>query len=413
MLQRVQELHTSIEAFFKDLDDLVELSRNKNKKIKTEDFLGIDDGDSFASSSTGKKDILDGHAVQNICDLLDDMEVGILLLRKEVKEVVSIQELLLQSHVIVGSALPILSAEEVVYFKDMELLESTFQIKNKSWISVGEALSIHATISRSRLGNSNVPLIYERVNAFSETIEFLKLQVDSNNPALLRLKKAVYEIKPQLELLAYLTCEALRRSHWEELADSAFYPLNYNLFISGHGVHSVTVSKLVAHTGGGTEWKNLGSLRTLPLAELMSHGLFEQLHRIKEVTALAMMQSLIEKTLTASTFCMNNSAVALSNDWLSDPRLRDKIPFDLQRVVNCDELSVLFQYCYKAVLVAEHTAVDMNIGIFDNRINETKTTLGNIIDFIRVIPCRVLFASADYYCILGPGPHSAALDLLV
>jgi hypothetical protein len=42
-----------------------------------------------------------------------------------VREVVSVQELLLQSHVIVGSALPVLAAEEVEYFRDMDLLEVT------------------------------------------------------------------------------------------------------------------------------------------------------------------------------------------------------------------------------------------------------------------------------------------------
>jgi hypothetical protein len=256
---------------------------------------------------------------------------------------------------------------------------------------VDEAIAVHAGISAARLGSGSAAQVYERVNHFAGVIEFLDNQdrdhnhASAPNQALAKLKKLVQEISPQLELLAYLTCEALRRTHWELLADLAFAPLHYSLFVAGHGVHSVSVSELVPGPGpGGGDWRNLGALRTLPLSELLGRGLSRHLATIKDVTASALMQSMIEKTLQATTFCMNNSAAVLSADWLADPKLRDKIPFDFSRVVNISELSVLFQYCYKAVLVAEHTAVDMNIGVFDQRIGETKATLGNIIDFLKV-----------------------------
>lgn len=385
ILQKVHHLHGDIEGYMKNLDELVEIAINKNRKLRAEDFLIVETNgeDGILRSPAAEKDILDGNTVASICELLEDLETQLKGLHREVKEIISVQELLVMSHAIVGSALPVLAAEDVERFKDMEMLESQFQIKNKAWISVGEAITIHANISSTRLGNSNISAVYDRVNAFSEIIEFLKQQVDSNNPALVRLKKSVHEIKPQLEILAYLTCDALRRSHWEHLAEVAFAPLDYNLSVTGHGIHSVTVSELQTTTNGGCTWKNLGSLRSLPLSDLMSKGMSHQLQKLKDVTASALMQSMIEKTLTAATFCMNNASAVLSKDWLSNPKMKDKIPFDLSRLSNCEELSVLFQYCFKAVLVAEHTAVDMNIGLFDNRISETKSTLSNIIDFLK------------------------------
>ena len=65
---------------------------------------------------------------------------------------------------------------------------------------------------------------------------------------------------------------------------------------------------------------------------------------------------------------MKAAAAKVSNDWLVESRMREKISFDLNQATNLKQLSVLFQYCEKTVLVLLNTTTDMSLVSLNTRL---------------------------------------------
>jgi hypothetical protein len=96
---------------------------------------------------------------------------------------------------------------------------------------------------------------------------------------------------------------------------------------------------------------------------------------VKDVTADAYIEGLIELTLDCVDEAYHSCEMQLSTDWLRNSKLREKIHFELHRLTNTKQVQVLLQYCLKTILVLEQTARDMGISRFEGRLDKIRETL--------------------------------------
>jgi hypothetical protein len=79
------------------------------------------------------------------------------------------------------------------------------------------------------------------------------------------------------------------------------------------------------------------------------------------LNTLLISQTRVESVMRAAT-------AKVSNDWLVESRMREKISFDLNQATNLRQLSVLFQYCEKTMLVLLNTTIDMSLISLNKRL---------------------------------------------
>ena len=321
-------------------------------------------------------DHLSMDTVSAICDIMTHCGTIVKERGAEVKELIRIQELLVEGHTIVGSALPLLMSDQVDNFLDMVRLETVYQQKHKSWASVLDALNIFDKLIKSKIGNCDVSSIYHQVKTLITTNNDLKSGVEKG-PALTKLNKMLVRLEPLMEFLAYITSDSLRQDHWQILSKTVFRHHNLGLHITGPGIQGVSY-----FNSSDPDKRVVSFLRSLPVSFFVDKGMLKDLPAIKEIASCATIENQIEVILNSAEMCMHHVCPVLSSDWLKDPRLHDKIAFDLCRIVNCNELNVMLQYCFKAVSIAEHAAVDMNLVVFDIRIPEIKSVISNMIVFL-------------------------------
>ena len=104
---------------------------------------------------------------------------------------------------------------------------------------------------------------------------------------------------------------------------------------------------------------------------------------IRSVTSEAVIEAILESTLTVVENSIKTFCVQGSGEWVRDPRLRDKIYLELNQIVNITQLSVMVKYCMKSILIVENTSQDMSLTTFDLRIDKLKIQVQKLENFIR------------------------------
>jgi hypothetical protein len=320
-------------------------------------------------------DAMNPELVNTVCVVLEQLGNQVFEKNLEVKRIREVQVLLVDAHNIVGNVSPYMTADQIDPFEDMTKMGKVFQLKNMSWLAVRDAFAFLDEIKTSALGNCDIPTLYGKMESLKTTFEFLKKSMGVDN-VFKTLQQLINDLTPRMEYLVFILSDNLRVSHWRTIQNKFFLPRQLQLTISGDGLSNVSVGLMNA------KFSSYQHLRALPYSFLLDKGFLSDLPVLREISASATVEQMIENTLDGADSCVRNTKLVMSDDWLSGPRLRDKLPFEFFRLVNCDEIAVRLYYCLRSIQVAEYASIDMNIHLFDERIFSMKSHVTNMINFI-------------------------------
>lgn len=361
---RVVSLHQEVEKLTKALE-------NPEAPVRRAAKLRMLEG----KGSVGSSDNMSPELVNAVCDVLEQLGNQVNEKHGEVKRIREVQELLVDAHNIVGNVSPYMTADQIDPFDDMNNMEKAFQMKNLLWLSVRDAYAFIDEINSSPLGSCDIPTLYEKIESLKATFDLLRRSMETDD-AVKTLQKLIEELAPRMEYLVFILSDHLRVNHWRTIQNKFFIPRQLQLTITGNGLNNVSVADMTI------KLSRYQHLRGLPYSFLLDKGFLTDLPALKEISASATIEQMIEKTLDAADSCVRNTKLVMSDDWLSGPRLRDKLPFELFRLVNCDEIAVRLYYCLRSIQVAEYASIDMNIRFFDERIFSMKSHITSMINFI-------------------------------
>jgi virulence-associated protein VapD len=323
-------------------------------------------------------------------------EIGnaITILRSRVNDNISAQQLLNEGHLIVGAADCALEASAMDSFADMDRLEDFFRSKYQTCTAILEANNTLHRLASVKLGTCDVAKVYHTYKNTLGTIAYLQLRSDSHGTIAL-LQQLLDSLQPMLEIVAFLKSPSIKARHWLQINKRVFVPCDFLLTLDSDVASIDTVVIADANVSSGAVVRGdkvkraaaqvIGKIRSVPVASLVDRGVGLKIAFLKSIGAEACVEGMIEQTLDAATEVMHTCVPALSSDWMHDKFISEKLFFQLHRVTNCIQLGIILQYCIRAVIVAEHTAIDMHIDLFTDRIEYLKLVLYDMLSFIRNI----------------------------
>jgi hypothetical protein len=316
---------------------------------------------------------------------LADVELPCVELQNEVKNIISTQDVLTDAHEIVGAASVILNSNEVDRFPDMTELNRLLSYRKRCWKALQQFNLLSLTFMNSKLGKCDVKGIALEVDSIADSIVVLEEQQSSDETNAGDMIKLLHEkmsqMRPKIELITFLSTKCLKTRHLRRLSDDAFAECGFLFRFSGKHNDVLTV----VDQRGRDSTMGLGSLENLQLSLLWSRGISSQLEKIRDITAEAVMELMIECTLARIEDTVKSATLLTSTAWLRDSKLREKIFFELFQSVNLTQLSVLLQYCMKGTLMLEELSVDMSLAYFSPRIDSLRECLQRLDRFVESI----------------------------
>ena len=297
-------------------------------------------------------------------------------LQKRVHENVAIQALLVEGHDIVGAAEPVLLPNQVDHFDDMLKIEKLYLAVNSVWSTVLKARSALKSLLSSQVNHCDVEGLLKQQQEIFSVYNMIR-ESDILHAPLSLIQKNLDDLVPTVQMACLISSSVLKTRHWSRLNELVFKSCHLQLHLRGEIITVLDMSKQ-----GTIETSNLGNIGRVKLSTLVDRQVVNHLETMKTVTADALVESTIEDTFDAVDRVLETCPIKLSNDWLRSSATREKVLFDLNRVVNVKQIILVVQMCLKTVLVLENTAKDMGVTIFDQRVNRKKELLQNIERFM-------------------------------
>ena len=395
ILRAIAKLHQDITDLISqvaaaDISTLVAAEQTATAKERDDQEENDDDGQMSFSSRDDASGVSEAK-LTGTHSTLREIGNSINALRKKVNRNISAQQLLHEGHFIVGSAECALEAADMDNFVDMDKLEDFFRSKYQTCSAILEAKSTLHRLTTVKLGTCDVYSVYSTYKNTLQAINYLNSRSDGvGNTGL--LQQLLTSLEPMLELTAYLKCDSIKARHWEEFNKKIFVPCNFSLTVdhTNTSIDTVVISDSMASSGAiiggakkGSLGQTIGKIRSIPIATMIDRGLGQKMKFLKTISSDACVERMLEQTLDEAAGVMQTCAPTLSMDWMFDRFITDKLFFQLSRVTNCNQLSIILQYCLRAVVVSEHTAVDMGIDLFHDRIDYMKLMLQDMLQFIK------------------------------
>eukprot|EP01041_Mallomonas_annulata_P000319 gene319-578_t len=293
-----------------------------------------------------------------MCASLDTFGHHIVLLREKVRALIRSQYLLSEAHDLLGCANAILDHLDIDVFTDMESLEDNFQRNNMKWTAVNEVVTINQKLLASKLGGNIIGSLWQALRSPETICEYLA-KLNMKGDVVSKLFKYIQELQPTLETVSFLTSNSHRPRHWKILDEKIFRHCGLKLKQTGDNLLAIDVR--------GAKPVVIGGLYSIAVSNIIHRGVSDFIEELRAVTVSAYIEEIFENTLNAVDRALSSANVNLSQDWLQDRRMREKIFFDLHRVTNCTQLSALLQYTLKTVLTVEMYAANLGVHIFEKR----------------------------------------------
>lgn len=313
-------------------------------------------------------------------------------LKNEVNSMINTQNVLLKGHDVIGAANMIFGPTELDNFADMQKLEKLYMDRNKAWGSIVECNTIKRKIVANTLGTVDINDCYLRFRAIISDRKYLEERTDAVGSIEL-LKGSISELQLKVDLATCLSTSYLRPRHWNWLSDNVLVFCGLLLKFAGQQSDIITVTDV-----SGQDVMALGGVLKLGFNDLIYRGIESNIEKIKYITAEAVIEGFLETIIHLIEEMIQKFSFEVSNDWLQDYRLRERISFELSRVINFNHLNTLIEYCSKACLIVQYTAIDMSISVFDKKFVKLQEGLLQIQKFLdNYRECQFMWYYVLYY----------------
>jgi hypothetical protein len=324
-----------------------------------------------------------------IDDFIYDNKNIINSLRKTANEFILGQQILLEAHDIVGAANAVMIDNELDLFADMDKLENFYDLRCKSWNIIQDCVSLNKSVNNTKLSShqNNSQVIVDICSKYLIVSKLFHSDVkykfnfeDSNDGEIInKIETELRDLLPRIELVACLSFKNMKPRHWLQLHHTAFQLCGLELKFTGRQSEFISVVDLA---NGKDSVIALGNINRIPASELISRGVDKFIAKIKNISADAVIEAILENTLETVDETLRQSTIQVSNSWLKDSRLRSKLFVELNEIINVVPLRVMVRYCWKAIMVTEATCSDMYVSTFDIRMEKTKEVLLKIDKFL-------------------------------
>ena len=365
-----EEIKNEITQLHKDIIDLTALVTECNVELPIQDVTSAQDTpDNSANAVKGNEDKVSVVRAGEVYGALSKCKFRITQIRESVEKNMRAQRLMIQSHMIIGAADCFFDVIDMDNFVDMDDLERFFNLKYRSCSSILEASVTIKKLLHSKLVMVDMALINKKYHILLDNRKYL-MDLSTGDNSVACLTRLCDELYPMLQVAAFFKSKFLKFRHWERMNKKIMHSCNLEINMAGPVSDNISLSHIEAD--GDMHEKitsSLGTLRSQQLKTLLDHGVTKHMDTLKSIAADACIEAMIEKTLEAVEHAMKTIKVVISLDWLEDKIFRNKIFFQLHRITNCIQVSVSIRYCLKALTICEHTAFDMAIEIFDDKIH--------------------------------------------
>lgn len=304
-------------------------------------------------------------------------------LRQCVDKNISSQDLLFEASNIIGSSNNIIESKEIDRFYDMDDLQDLYLNRCEVWQVISICSNIKLQLNATRLNNheSIADLNKKFVNVYKlyKKLETNLIKFEENYPIISQLRKVISEVKPKVEMISYLSSKDLNVRHWKWLLENVLSNCNLHLIFSGielitiYDISKVSIPNRKKLVSGTIDMKDgaisLGNLNRINSIEFLNRNLLKHLRKIRFITSEAVMEGVVSKSLNTIDTSLKSALIQVSHLWLKDIRLREKVVVELSQIMNLTPLRVMSRYCWKALNIIENTCQDMNLTIFDMKLD--------------------------------------------
>lgn len=337
----------------------------------------------------------------DIFNRIKNVSNGVSQLRKDIDNMISIQNLLVDGQDIVGAADPLYLPAEIERFSDIEQIEQLCVLRTKAWDAIVDAAQVRRKLLSSRLAMCDVAWMNNQLDNFSGILGFLQQRLNETG-TIRMLHSLFHDLSPKVLVASCLASNCLRVRHWKWLADNVFSFCGISVRFSVPGGEVMTAIDVTTRSP-----TNLGTLTRVPFYELVQRGIEKNVDRIVMITSEAGIEFMIEEALSLVDEVMKSIIVKMSMEWLRDSKLREKIFFELNEAVNLVQIRVLIEYCIKTVLILENTSHDMSLNFFDPQMEKQLVLLRKIDKFVS----DYILIQQEWYDCFGVVKFCPAIEL--